>query len=91
MILFKYILSYTNKQTNNTELSNMSPTPQEYQAILESNHQPNISTQENSPNLVIRNILLNHLEFEEIDLENGILDSIINNLILLVTPSISNT
>ena len=69
----------------------MSPTPQEYHEILEYNHQPNIYTQENSPNLVIQNILLNHLEFEEMDLENGILDSIINNLILLVTSSISNT
>lgn len=82
MFLYKQIT--LNSQT-------MSPTPSEYQYILEDNHQPNIYTQENSPNLVIQNILLNHLEFEEMDLENGILDSIINNLILLVTSSIYNT
>jgi hypothetical protein len=68
----------------------MSQTNQQSQPMVEENKRTN-STPENPLRLTIQTILLNHLEFEEMDLEYMILEPLVNELIALFnsTPSIS--
>tara|TARA_B100001142_G_scaffold128920_1_gene130687 strand:+ start:207 stop:389 length:183 start_codon:yes stop_codon:yes gene_type:complete len=40
-----------------------------------------IPTQENTMSLAIQNILLEHLDFEEDDLANGILDTLVSEVV----------
>ena len=60
----------------------MSQTNQQSQQTVEEN-KPTVSTPENPLRLTIKNVILNHVDFEEMDLECRILDPLVNELIAL--------
>jgi len=68
----------------------MSQTNQQSEPMVEENKRT-IFTPENPLILTIQNVLLNHMDFEEMELEGRIIDPLVNELIALLnsTSSIS--
>ena len=69
----------------------MSQINQQSQSIEEDNQHQTSSTHENTMNLNIHNILLEHLDFEENEVSNGELDEVVNGLRAILENMVSST
>ena len=69
----------------------MSQINQQSQSIEEENQNQTSSTHENTMNLNIHNILLEHLDFEENEVSNGELDEVVNGLRAILENMVSST